>query len=222
MTTDLKISQFADGGAVQPSDEIATNRSGVNTKVFVGTMAAEDASDFIPNSAIGTNIGDVVALEDVGGNPALPSVDGSQLTNVTGLVPVSVDDTTPGNLNDKISIDNSLSKEIENPSSNESLLISVRRQFATPVTIGTGTHTVNINNGDYHEITSTGTFTLLASMENGQALMVRGIGFDANPPSNTFDWGDIGQPDWIGKDDFIIYRDRTGSYIAVSVVTGLS
>ncbi len=43
--TDRKISQFADGGAVQVTDEIATNRAGVNTKVFVGSAAAYDAGD---------------------------------------------------------------------------------------------------------------------------------------------------------------------------------
>lgn len=32
---DLKISQFVDGGAIQSTDEIATNRAGINTKVFV-------------------------------------------------------------------------------------------------------------------------------------------------------------------------------------------
>lgn len=71
---DLKISQFTDGGAVQPSDEIATNRAGVNTKVFVGSAAAAD---------IGLGIGDVVTLyDDGGGNPQYPAGDGSLLTNI--------------------------------------------------------------------------------------------------------------------------------------------
>lgn len=43
---DRKISEFVDGGPVQETDEIATNRSGVNTKVFVGSMAAEDADEY--------------------------------------------------------------------------------------------------------------------------------------------------------------------------------
>lgn len=37
---DLKISQFADGGSVQGTDEIASVRLGVNTKVKVGSVAS--------------------------------------------------------------------------------------------------------------------------------------------------------------------------------------
>lgn len=44
--TDLKISEFADGGTIQETDSVATVRSGVNTKVVVGSMAAEDADDY--------------------------------------------------------------------------------------------------------------------------------------------------------------------------------
>lgn len=72
---DLKISQFADGGAVQTTDEIATNRAGTNTKVVVGSAAALDA---------GTDIGDLVQVIDVGGSPGLPAVDGSLLTGISG------------------------------------------------------------------------------------------------------------------------------------------
>lgn len=78
---DLKISQFADGGAISPTDEIATNRAGVNTKVFAGTAAALDA---------GAGIGDVVQLEDVGGLPSLPAVDGSQLTGLPAPIPTTI------------------------------------------------------------------------------------------------------------------------------------
>lgn len=39
---DLKISQFADGGTVQTTDQIATNRGGTNTRVVVGSAAALD------------------------------------------------------------------------------------------------------------------------------------------------------------------------------------
>lgn len=70
---DLKISQFVDGGPVEETDEIAANRSGINTKVFFGSAAALDA---------GTGTGDLVILEDVGGSPGLPAVDGSQLLNL--------------------------------------------------------------------------------------------------------------------------------------------
>lgn len=44
--TDLKISDFADGGTIQETDSVAAVRSGVNTKVVVGTMAAQDATDY--------------------------------------------------------------------------------------------------------------------------------------------------------------------------------
>lgn len=72
---DLKISQFADGSTVQVTDEIATNRAGVNTKVFVGSAAAFD---------VGGSPGDVVSFEDDGGGlPQYPQGDGSQITNIT-------------------------------------------------------------------------------------------------------------------------------------------
>lgn len=73
---DLKISQFTDGGAIQTTDEIATNRGGANTKVFVGSAAALDA---------GSGIGDVPLLEDVNGLAGMPAVDGSQLLNTPGV-----------------------------------------------------------------------------------------------------------------------------------------
>lgn len=52
---DQKISQFANGGTVQPADEIATNRAGVNTKVFVGTAAGADIGigpNDVPNNSM--------------------------------------------------------------------------------------------------------------------------------------------------------------------------
>lgn len=66
---DLKISQFANGGVVQVTDEIATNRGGVNTKVFVGSMATEDVSDYTPTAALGT-----YAFADTGDALEAPSV----------------------------------------------------------------------------------------------------------------------------------------------------
>lgn len=71
---DLKISQFADGGSVQETDEIATNRAGVNTKVFVGSAAAMD---------VGAGVDEIIAWQDDGtGNPQYPSGDGSEITGV--------------------------------------------------------------------------------------------------------------------------------------------
>lgn len=100
---DLKISQFSDGGTVQTTDEIATNRGGINTKVRLGSAAGADIGtgpDDVPtNSDLGTaaglnvgdDIGQIPVLEDVGGTAGLPAVDGSQLTGVntesiTGLI----------------------------------------------------------------------------------------------------------------------------------------
>lgn len=71
---DLKISQFVDGGAIQSTDEIATNRAGINTKVFVGSAAALDA---------GSGVGDVIAWQDDGsGNPVYPSGNGENITDI--------------------------------------------------------------------------------------------------------------------------------------------
>lgn len=79
---DLKISQFADGNAVQPTDEIATNRAGTNTKVFVGSAAAYD---------VGNGIGELPEFLDNGsGLPIYPDADfpynassGSSITSDT-------------------------------------------------------------------------------------------------------------------------------------------
>lgn len=51
---DLKISEFEDGGPITPSDEVATVRAGVNTKVFTGSMASEDADDYTKTTDFGT------------------------------------------------------------------------------------------------------------------------------------------------------------------------
>jgi hypothetical protein len=81
---DLKISQFTNGSAIQTTDEIATNRAGVNTKVFVGSAAALDA---------GFGIGDVVTFQDDGsGNSQYPAADGSLITNLT--INIDAEDAT--------------------------------------------------------------------------------------------------------------------------------
>lgn len=54
---DLKISQFVDGNAVQETDEIATNRGGVNTKVKVGSAASKN---------VGTGTGEIPLFDDLG------------------------------------------------------------------------------------------------------------------------------------------------------------
>ena len=76
------------GVAVQVDDSIIFNQdasSPLTSAMFdvidssaLGTASAEN---------VGTAIGDVVQLENVGGSAGLPAVDGSQLTNVTATVP---------------------------------------------------------------------------------------------------------------------------------------
>lgn len=60
--TDLKISEFDNGGAIQTTDEIAANRGGTNTKVFVGSAAAADIGagpdDISTNSTLAENVAD--------------------------------------------------------------------------------------------------------------------------------------------------------------------
>lgn len=79
---DLKISQFTDGNAVQETDEIATNRGGVNTKVRVGTAAAKN---------VGTGTGEIPLFDDLGTGAFANIGDGSgelltvdELPNVLG------------------------------------------------------------------------------------------------------------------------------------------
>lgn len=146
---DLKISQFVDGGSVQTTDEIATNRAGINTKVSVGTAASLDA---------GGGIGDVITWQDDGGGiPRYPAGDGSQITGIEtsadlisytpssgssitadnvqdaidelesdlsalgGVVNVTTNDTTPGVLNDKLLAGTGITKTLNNPAGNETL-----------------------------------------------------------------------------------------------------
>lgn len=118
--TDLKISQFVDGGAIQDTDQIATNRAGVNTRVLagtaaaadlgtgsgqvptnddLGTMAYEDTGDFVPTTQLGNAPGQIPVFEaDSGGNPLYPAADGSNITNIQGLpsLPISAADGGTG------------------------------------------------------------------------------------------------------------------------------
>lgn len=201
---DRKISEFADGGAVQPTDEIATNRGGTNTKVFVGSAAALDA---------GTAVGDIVQIVDVGGSPGLPVLDGSNLTGLAGGGTVT---------NFSISFGNGLTGTVTNPTTTPTLNADVRSLIATPVSVASGTHNVNIANGDFHQITVTGAATLSWTMANGQALMVRAINFNLFGPVLSLDWGSVGAPTWTGKDDFLVYRDVSGNYIGVVLVLGIT
>lgn len=86
--TDLRISQFTDGGAVQATDEIASVRAGANTKVRVGTAAAYDVgtggSDLVTNDVLGDAIANVVSFDP--GN-VYPSGDGSQITDIVVSLP---------------------------------------------------------------------------------------------------------------------------------------
>lgn len=211
---DLKISQFSDGGTVETGDEIATNRAGVNTKVRVGTGATLDANN---------QIGGLPLLEDVGGSPALPAIDGSQLLNVSsGSAKIDAADSEGGYLAEKLVPGRQIRADIDTDSDGfKTLSFGVRNLFASPVTAGSGTVTINFSDGDYHTVTATGVFSFAWSMQNGEAVMVRAIDFDANAPVDNLDWGDAGIPDWQGNDDFIVYRDTNGRYIGVLVALGV-
>lgn len=71
---DLKISQFDDGGLVQETDEIAAVRSGVNTKVTVGSAAAYE---------VGTGSGQIATVDDLA--PVALSNDYEDLGNLPTL-----------------------------------------------------------------------------------------------------------------------------------------
>lgn len=64
--TDLKISQFTDGGIIEETDIIAAVRSGVNTKVTVGSAATADigsADEEVPDgSIVNQKIADALAV----------------------------------------------------------------------------------------------------------------------------------------------------------------
>lgn len=236
---DLKISQFFPGGAVQTGDEIATNRAGVNTKVHVGSAAAADigtgptdipTNDDLGSAAyedVGTGIGEIPALEDVSGNPGLPAVDGSQLTNLPvqkdPTVKTTTNDTTAGFLDAKLKTETSeFTREVENPAGNEDLKLSIRKNVLT-ASQGSGTRNVNISDAVLHKLTATATFTMSATMAIGQALQVRAIAFNTYPPLfSGIDWGTIGAPAWTAKDDFMIYRDVDGNYNATLLVRGVT
>lgn len=328
---DLKISQFANGGAAQTTDEIATNRGGINTKVFVGSAAGLD---------YGTDVGDLVRIIDVGGSPGLPALDGSLLTNVSGGGGGSGDVSAAANLTDNaITRGNGGAKGIQTSGviiddtdnvtgmatltlpntglhildtnathdliivpgtnltadrtltiitgdANRSLTLTGNfsgtgtntgdqttagttnritvtngatsptidiastyvgqasittlgtittgvwngtvvgpdyiRHLTASASVASGTHTVNIANGDFHTLTATGIFTLAFSMQNGQAVIVRGINFNTYTPIDSLDWGATGEPVWTGKDDFVVYRDGAGNYIGALVAGGLA
>lgn len=212
---DLKISQFVDGDLVQVGDEIAAVRAGDNVKVGVGSAAAADT---------GTNIGDIPILIDVGGSPGFPALDGSNLTNIaSGGAKVTVTDANGGYLDDKLKPGVLLTTEVQTDSSgNEILVHDVRSRIATAAFVSSGTHTVDIADGDFHPITATGVFTLAWQMEQGQSVLVRGMNFNSFSPIDGLDWGAAGAPTWTAKDDFIVYRDMDGNYIGALIVSGIS
>lgn len=84
-------------------------------------------ADTLDGSNIGTAVGNIVQLEDVGGNPGLPAVDGSQLTNLPDSdenVKASGTDTTPSSLINKLSAGSGISLDLQNSGGNETLQVS--------------------------------------------------------------------------------------------------
>lgn len=196
---DLKISELPEGGLSQNGDEVPVNRSGDNAKVTLGTAASYDvgtAPDQIPTN--------------------------SDISAGSSEVLVSEDDAEAGYLDDKINVGILLTKQKNTDTSGyETLTLNVRSQIASNVSVGSGTHNVNIANGDFHQVTATGVFTFSWTMANGQSVFVRGIDFDTYSPVHNLQWGDVGVPDWTGKDDFVVYRDNAGNYIGSLIVGGI-
>lgn len=71
---DKKISEMIDGGTIQVTDRIPVERNDDNYQVEVKLAATLD---------VGTSPGDLVQVQDIGGNPGLPSLDGSNLYNIS-------------------------------------------------------------------------------------------------------------------------------------------
>lgn len=80
-STDNTIPRF-DGtsGALQTSGITISDANGIGNATWQGN---EISTTYLPT---GTDTGDLVVLEDVGGNPGLPAVDGSQLTGLVTAV----------------------------------------------------------------------------------------------------------------------------------------
>ncbi len=82
------------GVTYAPTEVTVTSSTGSNVNIAAAVGAGNagvltGADKTLINNAlqqgdVGTAIGDIVALENVGGNPGLPIVDGSQLTNIPG------------------------------------------------------------------------------------------------------------------------------------------
>lgn len=95
-TVDPTTNTFTPSGVSQDAADISVDNSGF--QVFNGEDVQEvlgevdsfaDSLGTAASEDVGTSIGDVVQLEDVGGNPGLPAVDGSKLTGIN--VPVITD-----------------------------------------------------------------------------------------------------------------------------------
>lgn len=90
--TDLKISQFTNGGAVQTTDEVATNRAGVNTKVFLGSAAAADIGSGPSDIPINSDLGDFAFYSDISDfSASLASISGLTTAADTGVYTTASD-----------------------------------------------------------------------------------------------------------------------------------
>lgn len=98
---DLKISQFADGGLVENTDEIAAVRGGVNTKVTVGSAARYEVgtgsgqiatTDMLSPVALSNDYNDLDNLPTLGDLAAKDQVEASDInagSSTAGQVPTS-------------------------------------------------------------------------------------------------------------------------------------
>jgi hypothetical protein len=87
---------------------------------------------------------------------------------------------------------------------------------ASNVSVGTGTHTVNLDDGDLHQITATGNFTLAFAFPNAMGVFdirIRAINWGAHTITLTaVDYWAGGAPTFTasGRDDLLFSRDGNG------------
>ena len=96
-----------------------------------GSGSGLDA-DMLDGFDTGVAVGNIPVLEDVGGNPGLPAVDGSQLTNLPvdpdEKVKTTSDDSTAGYLEDKVLNGDGILVEVENNAGVKNLKVSLNQQ----------------------------------------------------------------------------------------------
>lgn len=141
----------------------------------------------------------------------------------SGRIRIDEDDEVSGYLEDKIINGEGIESENQTLSSGEKVIsLSLRNRLAETETVSAGTTTLDYQSGDLHKVIAEGDFVLEAQMDIGQSILVRAIDFnDHIVDTSFFQWGDIGEPTWTEKDDFVIYRGYDGEYQASVIMQGI-